>query len=174
LQAEWVLLMRELEAVLSRVAQPTIAAAPTEARTGSRLASVGDSGLESEAPAESDTSPTVVIVEPRQSLLMDNIEQWGQSVHSATAPLLRSASGTSVCSKITDEEDPHHLGARPGASLSLASFYSAHTTVTDFTDCIDHDHDHEDMFGQHAEEIEATEASASQSFDHSVEIHASA
>ena len=169
--------MRELEAVLSRVSQPT--AASTEAgeaaesdaqvRTGSRLASVGDSGLECEAPsgASSQAPPQIVIVEPRKSLLMDNIEQWGQSVHSATtspSALLRSASGESLCSKITEDEDP--LLSRPGASLSLASFYSAHTAVTDFTDCIDH----ADAFDQGVE----VEASTAQSFDKGVQIEASA
>lgn len=150
------MLMRELEVVLSRVAgaQSTPAAETTEVngvqdRTGSRLESVGDSGLESEAAAESD----VLVVEPRKSLLMDNIESWGQSVHSATAPLNRTPSGISVCSKITDDEDLNR-----GASLSLASFYSAHTEVTDFADCIDHG----DVFS-HGVEIESSavvEASA--------------
>ena len=130
---------------------------------GSADARIGG-GAVARVPAH---SPTVVIIEPRQSLLMDNIEQWGQSVHSATtspSALLRSASGESLCSKITEDEDP--LLSRPGASLSLASFYSAHTAVTDFTDCIDH----ADAFDQGVE----VEASTAQSFDKGVKIEASA
>eukprot|EP00038_Savillea_parva_P008870 m.179720 g.179720 ORF g.179720 m.179720 type:complete len:402 (-) comp14838_c0_seq1:251-1456(-) len=97
LQAEWVLLMRELEFTLS----------PAGNRLRIPSASLDDSGI----IEASDTTP--VSAPEGQSLLLDNIEAWRKDIETATGgrPL-------SVCSQMTDNSVLDR-------AASLASFYSA-------------------------------------------------